>query len=73
MDRADLWRRVLAEWLGSALLAAAVIGSGIAAQRLSPGQTSLELFENAAATVTMARVRFWSYHQRAECEGGGDA
>jgi glycerol uptake facilitator-like aquaporin len=47
----DLWRRLLAEWLGSALLAAVVIGSGIAAQRLSPGQTGLELFENAAATA----------------------
>src|SRR4051812_16981625 len=43
-------RRVLAEFLGSALLAALVIGSGIAAQRLStdPG---LRLFENAAATA----------------------
>ena len=44
------WRRLLAELLGSALLAAVVIGSGIAAQRLSPGQTGLELLENAAAT-----------------------
>jgi arsenate reductase len=51
MSRTDLWRRLLAEWLGSALLAAVVIGSGIAAQRLSPGQTGLELFENAAATA----------------------
>ena len=51
MTTADLWRRLLAEWLGSALLAAVVIGSGIAAQRLSPGQTGLELFENAAATA----------------------
>ena len=50
MSRTDLWRRLLAEWLGSALLAAVVIGSGIAAQRLSPGQTGLQLFENAAAT-----------------------
>src|SRR5581483_8679716 len=46
-----LWRRLLAEFLGSALLAALVIGSGIAAQRLSPGQTGLELTENAAATA----------------------
>jgi glycerol uptake facilitator-like aquaporin len=50
MTKTDLCRRLLAEWLGSALLAAVVIGSGIAAQRLSPGQTGLELFENAAAT-----------------------
>ena len=46
-----LWRRVAAEFLGSAFLAAVVIGSGIAAQRLSPGQTGLELLENAAATA----------------------
>ena len=50
-DRAALWRRLLAEFLGSALLAAVVIGSGIAAQRLSPGDTGLQLFENAAATA----------------------
>jgi glycerol uptake facilitator-like aquaporin len=46
-----LWRRLLAEFLGSALLAAVVIGSGIAAQRLSPSDTGLELLENAAATA----------------------
>jgi glycerol uptake facilitator-like aquaporin len=46
-----LARRLLAEWMGSALLAALVIGSGIAAQRLSPGEVGLELFENAAATA----------------------
>ena len=45
-----LWRRVLAEFVGSAFLAALVIGSGIAAQRLSVGNLGLELFENAAAT-----------------------
>jgi arsenate reductase len=48
---APLWRQLLAELLGSAFLAAVVIGSGIAAQRLSPGQTGLELLENAAATA----------------------
>jgi len=46
-----LWRRLAAEFAGSAFLAAVVIGSGIAAQRLSPGQTGLELLENAAATA----------------------
>jgi len=49
-DRA-LWRRLVAESLGSALLAAVVIGSGIAAQRLSPSDVGLELFENAAVTA----------------------
>jgi glycerol uptake facilitator-like aquaporin len=47
----ELWRRLLAEGLGSAFLAAVVIGSGIAAQQLSPGNLGLELFENAAATA----------------------
>jgi len=45
------WRRILAEFLGSAFLAAVVIGSGIAAQRLSPGQTGLELLEAAVVTA----------------------
>jgi arsenate reductase len=49
MDR-SLRRSLLAEFLGSAFLAAVVIGSGIAAQRLSPGDVGLELLENAAAT-----------------------
>jgi arsenate reductase len=46
-----LWRRLSAEFIGSAFLAAVVIGSGIAAQRLSPGDVGLQLFENAAATA----------------------
>ncbi|HEX3651078.1 MAG TPA: MIP/aquaporin family protein [Pseudonocardiaceae bacterium] len=44
-------RRLVAEYLGSLLLAALVIGSGIAAQRLSPTDTGLQLTENAAATA----------------------
>src|ERR1700758_2690492 len=44
-------RRLLAELLGSAFLAALVVGSGIAAQQLSPNDIGLELFENAAATA----------------------
>ncbi|MBC7594441.1 MAG: aquaporin family protein [Kineosporiaceae bacterium] len=44
-------RRLSAEFLGSALLAALVIGSGIAAQRLSPSDTGLQLLENALATA----------------------
>jgi arsenate reductase len=46
-----LARRLLAELLGSAFLAAVVIGSGIAAQQLSPGDVGLELLENATATA----------------------
>ena len=51
MSEVSLWRRLAAEFAGSAFLAAAVIGSGIAAASLSPGDTGLELFENAAATA----------------------
>jgi glycerol uptake facilitator-like aquaporin len=49
---APLHRRALAELLGSAFLAATVIGSGIAAANLSPDDTGLQLLENAAATAT---------------------
>ena len=45
-----LWRKAFAEFLGSLLLAAIVIGSGIAAQTYSPHAIGLELLENAAAT-----------------------
>jgi glycerol uptake facilitator-like aquaporin len=49
IDR-DLARRASAEAVGTALLVATVVGSGIAAQRLSPGNTGLQLLENALAT-----------------------
>ena len=48
---APLPRRLLAEFLGSAFLAAVVVGSGIAAQRLSPDDTGLQLLYNSAATA----------------------
>ncbi len=51
MTTPSLTRRLFAELLGSAFLAALVVGSGIAAQNLSPGDTGLQLFENAAATA----------------------
>ena len=51
MNSAPLSRRLFAEFLGSAFLAATVIGSGIAAAQLSPGDVGLQLFENAAATA----------------------
>jgi arsenate reductase len=51
MSPPPLARRLLAELLGSAFLAAVVIGSGIAASQLSPGDVGLQLFENAAATA----------------------
>ncbi len=51
MKRTALGRCLVAEFLGSALLAAVVVGSGIAAQNLSPGEAGLQLLENAAATA----------------------
>ncbi|MGN8551365.1 UNVERIFIED_CONTAM: aquaporin [Microbacterium sp. SLM126] len=44
-------RAAAGEFLGSAGLAAVVVGSGIAAQRLSPSDVGLQLFENAVATA----------------------
>ncbi len=51
MTVTPLGRRALGEFIGTALLLAAVIGSGVAAQRLSPGDVGLQLLENAAATA----------------------
>lgn len=51
MSEAPLARRLFAEFLGSAFLAATVIGSGIAAAQLSPGDTGLQLLESALATA----------------------
>lgn len=46
-----LWRRAVAELLGTALLVAVVVGSGIAAQQLSPNDVGLQLLQNSTATV----------------------
>ena len=46
----DLARRATAEVVGTALLVAIVVGSGIAAQRLSPDDVGLQLLENSIAT-----------------------
>jgi glycerol uptake facilitator-like aquaporin len=48
---APLARRLAAEALGTGLLVTVVIGSGIAAARLSPGDVGLQLLENALATA----------------------
>jgi glycerol uptake facilitator-like aquaporin len=45
-----LRHRAVAELVGTAFLVAAVVGSGIAAQRLSPDDVGLQLLENALAT-----------------------
>jgi glycerol uptake facilitator-like aquaporin len=47
----DLIRRLTAELMGTALLVAVVVGSGIAAQRLSPDDVGLQLLENSIATA----------------------
>ncbi|WP_434740291.1 aquaporin [Micromonospora sp. SH-82] len=49
--RLPLTRRASAEFAGTALLVAAVVGSGIAAARLSPTDIGLQLLENAVATA----------------------
>ncbi|HXY95111.1 MAG TPA: MIP/aquaporin family protein [Acidimicrobiia bacterium] len=46
----ELARRATAEAVGTALLVAAVVGSGISAQRLTPHDVGLELLENSIAT-----------------------
>ena len=48
--RAQLPARVVAEFLGTAFLVAAVVGSGIMAERLSGGNTALALLANTIAT-----------------------
>ncbi|WP_194420358.1 MIP/aquaporin family protein [Microbacterium abyssi] len=50
MSPHPLWRRALAEFLGTGMLVTVVVGSGIAAQRLS-SDTGLQLLENALATA----------------------
>ncbi|MGF9647993.1 MIP/aquaporin family protein [Pseudarthrobacter oxydans] len=46
-----LWRRAIAELLGTNLLVMIVVGSGIAAQQLSPSDVGLQLLQNSTATV----------------------
>ena len=48
--RLELARQLTAEAVGTALLVAIVVGSGIAAQRLSPHDLGLELLESSTAT-----------------------
>jgi hypothetical protein len=44
-------RRALAEFVGTALLLAVVIGSGSAAERLSPRDVGSQLLENATTVL----------------------
>ena len=51
MHPINLWRRLLAEFAGTALLVTAVVGSGIMASTLSPNDVGLQLLENSVATA----------------------
>jgi glycerol uptake facilitator-like aquaporin len=51
MTHPALWRRFLAELVGTALLVTAVVGSGIMATTLSPHDVGLQLLENSVATA----------------------
>ena len=46
-------RTLLAEGVGTMFLLIGVVGSGIMAQRLSPNDVGLQLFQNAAATAAV--------------------
>ncbi|MFG1912344.1 aquaporin [Kribbella sp. NPDC048928] len=46
-----VWRKALAEGLGTGLLVTVVVGSGIAAAKLSPSDVGLQLLENSFATA----------------------
>src|SRR5262249_29265918 len=48
--KTSVWRRAVAEFLGTAFLVAAVVGSGIMADRLSGSNVGLALLENTIAT-----------------------
>ena len=51
MTPVTTWRRLLAEFVGTALLVTAVVGSGIMATTLSPDDVGLQLLENSVATA----------------------
>ncbi|MET3173626.1 UNVERIFIED_ORG: glycerol uptake facilitator-like aquaporin [Arthrobacter sp. UYCu721] len=50
-NQPPLWRRAVAELIGTSLLVTIVVGSGIAAQQLSPDDVGLQLLQNSTATV----------------------
>jgi glycerol uptake facilitator-like aquaporin len=53
MRSEPLYRRLVAEGLGSVLLAATVVGSGIMAERLAGGNLAVALLANTGATVAV--------------------
>src|SRR5450755_4418537 len=53
MHAEQLFRRLIAELIGSLLLAATVVGSGIMAERLAGGNIAVALLANTAATMAV--------------------
>lgn len=51
MSASDLPRRLFAEFLGTGLLVTVVVGSGAAAEQLSPSDVGLQLLETSMATA----------------------
>ena len=58
---ADLGRRLVAEFVGTAFLLATVIGSGIMAETLSPDNVGVALLGNTIATAAMLVVLILIY------------
>jgi glycerol uptake facilitator-like aquaporin len=50
-EASQMWRPLLSEFVGTALLVTVVVGSGIAAAQLSPDDIGLQLLENSIATA----------------------
>jgi glycerol uptake facilitator-like aquaporin len=69
----DLRARVVAEFLGTAFLTAAVIGSGIMGERLAGGNTAIALLANTIATGAAcgADPDLWLNFRRS-LQSGGD-
>lgn len=59
---ASLIQRLIAESLGTGFLVATVIGSGIAATRLSPGEVGLQLLVNSVATGAVLVALILAFH-----------
>ena len=55
-SEASLVRRCLAEFVGTAFVLLAIVGSGIAAEQLSPSQPGVQLLANAIATGLVLAV-----------------
>ena len=56
----SLSRRLVAEGVGTAFLLMAVVGGGVAAQRLSPDDVGLQLLEAALVTAFVLMILIWS-------------